>query len=678
MSEFNQMALTSAAAAAAAATTAMYYSNKTKENLPKLAILVFPDGGEKRSTTGGLAPNAITIRYDRPALEVLEFLKNAVSKELGGETDSTVRLFVQATKKEILDDQELKSILLLKGTEHGLTEIVLISTTDGKELSKQALAGKPLKHFAYTTTVCDLSILGIGHKLAYKGSHKIPMRNAYDNLFVNDNADGDGNLNQKTVLVKRPPYTNDGFYEYYKIDYHPSKQYGVVKTVDPCMVDEMMNRQVDFPKMWTSPPERAIADFGGKGLFTSSSTDTEWETGHGVLPKFFNVFRMKKYFPIILNKTEIFIKEWQKLGTNGVIDDANDWLACMAADAVVKSVMDYDLCNVERKGNNQELHPFIKAFRYCIAHQKGAVPRDQNRYLKEKKICEDMVKEMVEKTRKGEIGGPLSFITGMLEAKASTNGEHVKLADFFGHCMTVMVAGHETTAATLGFLLAELAGSPECMAKAVKEIESVMDDRASPNYEDICRLTYIDACFKEALRMNPPVQSLRRECASDTIVLDNTLLRKGQRIELLTAGLHRDPEQWDQGIYGDVNVFNPDRHLPGAPPRHPNAMVPFGFGVRGCIGMQFAILEAKTFLCMALNFFDIQTPEGFVPTPYIGHGVAPSCLNLSFKLSPRAGGPLSRLELFDDIDFEFDDSDGLGKDDTQKMVDYCSRTSSLA
>ena len=47
--------------------------------------------------------------------------------------------------------------------------------------------------------------------------------------------------------------------------------------------------------------------------------------------------------------------------------------------------------------------------------------------------------------------------------------------------------------------------------------------------------------------MNPPVQSLRRECAHNTIVFGNTLLFK-KKIELLTAGLHRDPEQWDQGI----------------------------------------------------------------------------------------------------------------------------------
>jgi hypothetical protein len=117
-----------------------------------------------------------------------------------------------------------------------------------------------------------------------------------------------------------------------------------------------------------------------------------------------------------------------------------------------------------------------------------------------------------------------------------------------------------------------------------------------------------------------------------------------------------------RNIYGDVNKFNPDRHLPGAPPRHPNAMVPFGFGVRGCIGMQFALLEAKTFLCMALNSFNIQTPVGFVPVPCMSHGGAPTCCNLSFNLTHREGGPLSRLDLFDDID-------GLGKDANTKSAE---------
>ena len=164
----------------------------------------------------------------------------------------------------------------------------------GRNYRKKLLPANPYSIFYTQKNVRDFSILGLGHKLAYKGPHKVPLRNAYDNLFNNDNKDADGNLNQKTILVKRPPYTNDGFYEYYKIDYHPSKHYGIVKTVDPHMVDEMMNCQIDFAKMWTAPVERALLEFGGKGLFTSSTTDAEWETGHGVLPKCFYAFRMKQ------------------------------------------------------------------------------------------------------------------------------------------------------------------------------------------------------------------------------------------------------------------------------------------------------------------------------------------------------------------------------------------------
>jgi cytochrome P450 / NADPH-cytochrome P450 reductase len=145
----------------------------------------------------------------------------------------------------------------------------------------------------------------------------------------------------------------------------------------------------------------------------------------------------------------------------------------------------------------------------------------------------------------------------------------------------------------------------------------------------------------------PPVQEVKRECATDTVVLNKYLLRKGQRITILTYGLHRQEEQWDQGVFGDPEEFNPDRHLQGSPDRHANAQAPFGFGVRSCIGMQFALLEAKTFLCMVLNLFDIQTPPDFKIIPG-GKAGAPTCQNLSFTLRLRPNATASRVNLFTD------------------------------
>jgi cytochrome P450 / NADPH-cytochrome P450 reductase len=140
---------------------------------------------------------------------------------------------------------------------------------------------------------------------------------------------------------------------------------------------------------------------------------------------------------------------------------------------------------------------------------------------------------------------------------------------------------------------------------------------------------------------------VKRECTTDTVVLGKYLIRKGQRITVLTYGLHRQEEHWDQGVFGDPEVFNPDRHLPGSPARHPNAQAPFGFGVRSCIGMQFALLEAKTFLCMILNSFTIQTPPDFKIIP-VGKAGAPTCQNLSFTLRQRPSAALSRVSFFSD------------------------------
>ena len=70
-----------------------------------------------------------------------------------------------------------------------------------------------------------------------------------------------------------------------------------------------------------------------------------------------------------------------------------------------------------------------------------------------------------------------------------------------------MIAGHETTAGTLAFCLAELSRHPECLAKAIKEIEDVMGNRSSPAYEDIAKLEYIEACFRVSFA--PTINLLR-------------------------------------------------------------------------------------------------------------------------------------------------------------------------
>jgi len=632
------------AAAVIAATLVYTLAKKKKKDNGGVTLLVFSDGGAAHTKTNGLQPNATTIYGLNPVDGSLrlDFVQHKIAKELGVAANG-IRVWVQSTKKEITTTASLQSVVANRNHNGSmiLSSIALICTQDRAELSSEAAASVPLDHFNYTTSVRDLSLFGLGHKLAFKGRNEFLPLNAVENLFT-EVKDG-----PSTLLIKRPPYTENYKKYYPDIDYNPNQEFGFCMSVDPYLIAECLGRQSDFPKMWTDEVEVKIQEYTGLGLFSNSSTDTTWKTGHGVLPKFFNAIKIKNYYPLVLDKTQSFIQQWIVRGNHTEITDVNDWLTCMTADAVCKAAMDYDMRNVERKGAGEALHPFIQSFRYCVATAKGK-EFDSARYEKEKLIGREFINDVVERTRAGEIGGSLSFITGMLERTSTTNGEYVNYSTFEGHCINLMIAGHETTAGTLAFCLAQLAQHPECMAKVMKEIEDVLGQRASPTYSDLTKLVYIEACFREALRLYAPVASTGRDVTRDTIVLGNRLLRRGQRIQFLFWGLHRNPEQWDQGVFGDVNNFNPDRHLPDAPSRHPNAQAYFGFGVRACIGSQFAMLEAKTFISMLLNFFTIKTPADYKIIPYVGKAFTASPKGLSFKLSYRAGGPLDRLDLFND------------------------------
>lgn len=92
----------------------------------------------------------------------------------------------------------------------------------------------------------------------------------------------------------------------------------------------------------------------------------------------------------------------------------------------------------------------------------------------------------------------------------------------------------------------------------------------NPTYADLAKLLYVEACFREALRLNPSVVQNVRDVGHDMVLSNKYLLRKGQRFIVNHIALHRDPEHWDQGVYGDPNKFNPERFMPGGPPRHPN------------------------------------------------------------------------------------------------------------
>jgi cytochrome P450 family 135 len=146
--------------------------------------------------------------------------------------------------------------------------------------------------------------------------------------------------------------------------------------------------------------------------------------------------------------------------------------------------------------------------------------------------------------------------------------------------LTMVMAGYETTTSGGAWALERLLRSPDKLVRLTEEIETGEDD------------AYLDAVVKETLRVRPVVPVVARHLA-ETIELDGYLIPAGSTVMVSIHLVHNDPE-----TYPEPQEFRPERFLEGTP--EGAAWIPFGGGVRRCIGARFAELEMKVVLTQVL------------------------------------------------------------------------------
>ncbi|KJK58410.1 cytochrome P450 [Saccharothrix sp. ST-888] len=151
---------------------------------------------------------------------------------------------------------------------------------------------------------------------------------------------------------------------------------------------------------------------------------------------------------------------------------------------------------------------------------------------------------------------------------------------------TLLLAGHETTASTLGWTLYLVDRHPEVRERLHAEAVEVLGDRL-PEYQDLHRLTYTMRVVEEVMRLYPPVWILPRQAQADDEV-GGYRVPAGADVLICPYTLHRHPEFWDA-----PEQFRPDRfeaEHSGGRPRY--AYIPFGAGPRFCVGNSLGLMEA--------------------------------------------------------------------------------------
>jgi cytochrome P450 len=200
-------------------------------------------------------------------------------------------------------------------------------------------------------------------------------------------------------------------------------------------------------------------------------------------------------------------------------------------------------------------------------------------------------------------GGVLSLL---LEAR-DEDGQPLPDAALRDHVLTLLFAGHDTTTATITFLLYELARNPDQIAPLREELDEVLAGGRAPTAEDLVgRLPRLDMAVDETLRLYPPAWIGPRRSVEPFEFAGHTV-PGGVHVNYCSWASHRLPD-----VFPDPDRFLPERMSPEEKAKLPKgAYVPFGGGSRTCIGMRFGLLEVKAIAAMLLQRHDFALRRGY-------------------------------------------------------------------
>ncbi|MEU1969836.1 cytochrome P450 [Micromonospora sediminicola] len=209
----------------------------------------------------------------------------------------------------------------------------------------------------------------------------------------------------------------------------------------------------------------------------------------------------------------------------------------------------------------------------------------QLRFRRAKRRLQTTVDQLVaERSRHPEAGDDVLsrlILSAGQEPDASVGRQRLR-----DELVTLLLAGHETTAATLSWTLYLIDRHPDVLQRMRQEALSVLGDRR-PTFADLPELRYTAMVVDEVLRMYPPVWILpRRALAADTI--GGYDVPAGADVLICPYTLHRHPDLWDAPEIFDPERFDPERAA--GRPRY--AYIPFGAGPRFCVGNHLGLMEA--------------------------------------------------------------------------------------
>ncbi|PIM97216.1 Cytochrome P450 CYP4/CYP19/CYP26 subfamily [Handroanthus impetiginosus] len=243
----------------------------------------------------------------------------------------------------------------------------------------------------------------------------------------------------------------------------------------------------------------------------------------------------------------------------------------------------------------------------------------------------NMIQERLKKRSTGEINGEPDlfdmFLDELNEVDTKDKNVHpMVIHEIIQQCKLFFVAGYETTSNLVAWTIIMLAVHQDWQDRAREEVLQVLGNKNKINADHLGQLKILNMVVHEVLRLYPPSVEVSRVVEEETS-LGEFYLPKGAMVMLPVILLHRNPKIWGK----DVLEFKPERFAEGvlkAANGHA-AFIPFGWGVRNCIGANLAVWETKVFVTLFLRRFSFEI------SPTYAHGPL-----VSLNMQPQYGAPL--------------------------------------